>query len=260
MLKVFKYSIYNLLRSLWLIIYFLFFLLATLTMISFCDTLGKAVVSMLTIIISIVPLIGLLFGIMYYYSSREFIELLVCQPIRRSHVFAGQLGGLIITLSLCFIAGTGLPFLFHGIFYSDSLQPFLLLLGGGTALTFIFSSFAFLIGIASDNKIKGFGIGILAWLYFAILYDGIFLFSLVALEDYPLEKFSLVMTVLNPVDLARVLVLLHLDLSTLMGYTGAVFSEFFGKMAGTALAAGSFFLWFLLPLGLIMRKVKRKDF
>lgn len=247
-------------RSLWLIIYFLFFLVTNLAIINLSDTLGKAVVSMMTITVSVVPLISLLFGIMYFYSSREFIELLVCQPIRRSYVFLAQLGGLLGSLALCFIAGTSIPFLIHGITGDGSLKALLLLLAGGTALTFIFSSFAFLIGTACDNRIKGFGLGILAWLYFAILYDGIFLFSLVALEDYPLENFSLAMTFFNPVDLARVLVLLHLDLATLMGYTGAVFSEFFGKATGTVLAATSFFLWFLLPVGLILRMVKRKDF
>lgn len=47
------------------------------------------------------------------------------------------------------------------------------------------------------------------------------------LTDYPLEKATLTLVLLNPVDLGRILMLMQLDISALMGYTGAFFQQFF---------------------------------
>jgi Cu-processing system permease protein len=65
---------------------------------------------------------------------------------------------------------------------------------------------------------------------------------------------------LNPIDLGRVLVLLDLDLSAMMGYTGAVFRRFFGGTLGAGVALGALALWVAAPLGLAARGFRRKDF
>ncbi|MEZ4893197.1 MAG: hypothetical protein R2778_09290 [Saprospiraceae bacterium] len=69
-----------------------------------------------------------------------------------------------------------------------------------------------------------------------MLYDAIVLFMMFALADYPLEKVMLLFVSINPIDLARVAVLLQLDISALMGYTGAIFREFLGTWWGIAYA------------------------
>ena len=51
-------------------------------------------------------------------------------------------------------------------------------------------------------------------------------------SDYPLELPLLGLTLLNPVDLGRVLLLLQFDNAALLGYTGAVFERFFGSALG----------------------------
>lgn len=65
------------------------------------------------------------------------------------------------------------------------------------------------------------------WLFLAVIYDGLFLISLIVFNEYPLDKFSLAATMFNPLD-SRILILLKLDISVLLGYTGAVFKDFFG--------------------------------
>jgi Cu-processing system permease protein len=207
-----------------------------------------------------VPLIGTIFGVMYYYSSREFTELLLAQPIKRSSIFLGQYFGVALSLSMSLIIGLGLPFVFYGIFRSSAIWDFSLLLITGTFLTLIFTALAFIIALANENKIKGFGYAILLWLFMAVIYDGLFLLSLIYFEDYPLDKFSLIATMLNPIDLSRVLILLKLDISALLGYTGAVFQKFFGTSLGLIISSGMLLLWVLIPIGIIYRMVKRKDF
>jgi Cu-processing system permease protein len=158
------------------------------------------------------------------------------------------------------ILGLGLPFIFYGLFKSHAIWDFSLLLITGTFLTLIFTALAFNIALSNENKIKGFGYAILLWLFLGIIYDGIFLMSLIVFEEYPLDKMSLIGTMLNPIDLSRTLILLKLDISALLGYTGAIFKQFFGTSFGLIISFTALSLWVVLPVLSITFKAKKKDF
>ena len=101
---------------------------------------------------------------------------------------------------------------------------------------------------------------ILVWLFMAFIYDGVFLILMLFLQDYPLEKFAIVMSLLNPIDLSRILIMLELDISALMGYTGAVFNKFFGTGTGILISILALIVWTIVPVYLIIRKSTKKDF
>ncbi|HSC36734.1 MAG TPA: ABC transporter permease subunit, partial [Chitinophagaceae bacterium] len=126
-------------------------------------------------------------------------------------------------------------------------------------LSLIFVAIALLASAMTRDKAKGIGVAVLLWLYFSLLFDGLVLFILFQFEDYPLEKAMVVLSALNPIDLSRVLILLKMDISALMGYTGAVFKNFFGTQAGFILALGILLLWIIVPVWLSLRKFNRKD-
>ncbi|HAI16692.1 MAG: ABC transporter permease [Xanthomarina sp.] len=260
MLKILKYSFYDLMRSRWSYVYFAFYLLLGVVLLFLNNDLSKAVITLMNVIIVLVPLIGTIFGVMYYYNSKEFTELLLAQPLKRSSIFLGQYLGVAISLSMSLILGLGIPFIFYGLFKSTAIWDFSLLLITGTFLTFIFSALAFNIALSNENKIKGFGYAILLWLFLAIIYDGIFLMSLILFEDYPLDKLSLIGTMLNPIDLSRTLILLKLDISALLGYTGAIFKQFFGTNFGLVVSISMLAVWVIMPVLRIIFKSKKKDF
>lgn len=260
MLKILKYSFYDLMRSRWSYVYFAFYLLLGIVLLFLNNDLSKAVITLMNVIIVLVPLIGTIFGVMYYYNSKEFTELLLAQPLKRSSIFLGQYLGVALSLSMSLILGLGIPFVFYGLFESSAIWDFSLLLITGTFLTFIFTALAFNIALSNENKIKGFGYAILLWLFLAIIYDGIFLMTLVMFEDYPLDKLSLVGTMLNPIDLSRTLILLKLDISALLGYTGAIFKRFFGTNFGLIVSFVMLTIWVVLPVLRIVYKSKKKDF
>jgi Cu-processing system permease protein len=106
----------------------------------------------------------------------------------------------------------------------------------------------------------GLGIATFSWLAFSAIYDGLMLFLLQILQDYPIEKISIILSMLNPIDLARLLVILKLDISALMGYTGAVFQKFFGGSLGTILSILSLLAWTVIPFIIGIRKFSKKDF
>lgn len=260
MFKILKYSFFDLVRSRWSYVYFLFYIALGFTLLFLNNDLSKAVITLMNIIIVLVPLIGTIFGIMYYYNSREFTELLIAQPIRRSSIFMGQYLGVAGSLTLSLVIGLGLPFVLYGLFRSNAIWDFSLLIITGAFLTAIFTALSLNIAIVNENRIKGFGYAILMWLFFAVLYDGLFLLMLIVFEEYPLDNFSLIVTLLNPIDLARILILLKLDISALLGYTGAVFKSFFGTNTGLAISLGMMILWTVIPVLTYLRKARRKDF
>ncbi len=222
--------------------------------------LSKAVITLMNIIIVLVPLIGTIFGVMYFYNSKEFTELLLAQPIKRSTIFLGQYFGVASSLTLSLVLGLGIPFVLYGLFMSDAIWDFSLLLITGAFLTFIFTGLAFNIALSNENKIKGFGYAVLLWLFMAVIYDGLFLLSLIVFEEYPLDSFSLAATMLNPIDLSRTLILLKLDISALLGYTGAVFKKFFGTNFGLIVSIIVLVVWTWIPIWRLSYKSKRKDF
>ncbi|WP_242157009.1 ABC transporter permease [Aestuariivivens sediminis] len=260
MLKILKYSFFDLMRSRWSYVYLLFYFLLGIVLLFLNNDLSKAVITLMNVIIVLAPLIGTIFGVMYYYNSREFTELLLAQPLKRSSIFLGQYLGVALSLSMSLILGLGVPFLMYGLLQSSAIWNFSLLLITGTFLTFIFTALSFNIALSNENKIRGFGYAMLLWLFLAVIYDGFFLMALILFEDYPLDKLSLVGTMLNPIDLSRTLILLKLDISALMGYTGAIFKKFFGTDYGLILSIFMLILWTILPVMRMVFKAKKKDF
>ncbi|OFY51258.1 MAG: nitrous oxide metabolic protein [Bacteroidetes bacterium GWF2_41_31] len=260
MLKILKYSFFDLIRSKWSYVYFFFYLVISSSLLYLSGDISKVIISLMNIILILVPLIASIFGVMYYYNSREFTELLLAQPIKRTNIFLGQYIGLAVSLSSSLLFGLGIPFLLFGIFRSAEIWNFIILIVTGVFLTFIFSAISFLVALKNENRLKGFGIVIFLWMFMAIIYDGLFLLSLIVFKEYPIETISLTLSMLNPIDLSRILILLKLDISALMGYTGAVFRKFFGTDTGLLLSTLILIMWTVLPVWAIVRVSGRKNF
>ena len=91
------------------------------------------------------------------------------------------------------------------------------------------------------------------------LERGVEFLTLFAFSDYPMEKFTLLLSALNPIDLGRIYIMLKMDISALMGYTGALYKDFFGSGSGVLFTAGIMAIWAVAPLWLALRSFKRKD-
>jgi Cu-processing system permease protein len=214
----------------------------------------------MNVVLAVVPLVSLVFGTMYLYGSRNFIQLLLAQPVGRGSLFAGLYLGLAVPLALGFLLAVGLPFLSEGRGDGALAAPLLMLLGVGVLLTLVFTALALLVSLLVDDRAKGLGLAILLWLAATALYDALIVLAAATLWDAPLELPLIGLTVLNPVDLGRVLLMLRLDTPALMGYTGAVFEHFFGSLIGATLSAGALVLWWMGPLAAAHRRFRRKDF
>ena len=254
MLKLSRYALYDIFRSKIVTAYTLFLLMVSLSMFSLEENGSKAMLSLMNIVLIVVPLISLIFSTIHYYNSYEFIELMLSQPMSRAKILLSEFAGVSLSLGSAFLIGAGIPVLIYS-FDATGIA----LLFTGFALTMIFSSIAFFAAVKSRDKARGIGSALLLWFYFALIYDGIILLILFAFSEYPLEKLTLLLSSLNPIDLGRIFIMLKMDVSALMGYTGALYKDFFGSLTGMLYTISVMAIWFLVPVFLALRAFKRKD-
>ena len=254
MKKLIKYVLIDILRNRFLIGYTACLLLLSFAVLSLDENSNKGLLSLLNLVLLLVPLVSLVFCTIYMYNSSEFIELLVSQPIRRKTIWLSFYIGLTTAFSLAWWIGAGVP-----VFFSTQGSAGWSLLLTGWLLSVIFVSIALLASVISRDKARGIGISVLLWLYFSLLFDGLVLFLLFQFSDYPMEKPMLLFTALNPIDLGRILILMEMDASALMGYTGAVFKSFFGSSSGWLVSVTVMLAWALIPLWISVRRFRKRD-
>jgi Cu-processing system permease protein len=254
MLKLSRYVLYDILRSKVVIAYTLFLFVISFSLFQLEENNSKAILSLLNIVLIVVPLISMIFATIHYYNSYEFIELMLSQPLSRKKILLSEYAGVALSLLSAFSIGIGIPVL---LFAFDDTGIALLFTGG--ALTLIFTSIAFLASVKARDKARGIGSVLMLWFYFALIYDGLVLLILFSFSDYPMEKFTLLISALNPIDMGRVFIMLKMDVSALMGYTGALYKDFFGSATGILFTVVVMLVWIFLPLWWALRSFKRKD-
>lgn len=250
----------DVIRSRWLVVYLGFFLLLTEGLLRFTGGDAKTLLSLGSVSLMVIPLATLVLSTLYVYNAREFSELLLAQPIKRRDLYVGLYLGLAIPSVCAFVLGVAVPFAVRGGPDTPQRGALVVLLLIGTALTLAFTAIAFCIALGAEDRLRGMGRALGVWLVVAIVYDGIVLTAVTLFSDYPIERPLLALMFANPVDLARVLLLLRLDIAALMGYTGAVFERFVGGALGSILAASMLCLWIAVPVALGARQFRRKDF
>lgn len=249
----------DLARNKWIAAYAFGFAVITEGLFWFGGTGPQVALSLLNVVLMVVPLVALVFGTIHVYASREFVELLLAQPVARRDLFIGQFLGLALPLAGAFAVGAGIPFAWHAGAGTGG-GALLALFTAGVALSVAFAAIATWIALRTDDRLKGVGLALGVWLLTTVVYDGLVLAASAAFAEYPLERPLLALMAGNPVDLARVLVLTQLDISALMGYTGALFERTFGTGIGTSVAVVTLVAWCAAPLALAARRFARRDF
>lgn len=252
--KIAKFIFFDILKNKIVIIYTALLFIVSWAIIGLEENASKATLSLLNIVLLIVPLVSIVFSTIYVYNSSQFIELLSSQPIPRARIWIGIFLGLSLSQMIAFLLGCGVPILLYSSIATGSS-----LIIAGVLLTLVFVSFAMLAAISSRDKAKGIGIAIFAWIFFNIIYDGILLILMFQFSDYPIEKIMATLSALNPVGLSRIFVQLQLDVSAMLGYSGAVFKQIFGTGKGTGVSVLILLIWATFPFVLSLIKFNKKD-
>jgi len=254
-LKLIKFEAFNVIRARWLIFYGLFFAGFTLGLLQFGGDARKVAASLSSVVLLIVPMASVLYGTVYWYSAEAFTQLLLTQPLRRGAVYLARWVAISLSLGGTFVLGTFFPLLITGALDSSSG----LLLFTGFMLSLIFVAIGMLAAVWVKDRMRGIGVAFVVWLYFAVLHDTLVFFLVTVFRDYPIETPAMLLMAVNPIDLARVSLLMGLDMAAMMGYTGRMLQKFLGYGKGLSLMALLLFAWAFLPAWAGARKFRRKD-
>ncbi len=252
--KIARFILFDILKNKIVIFYTILLFIISWSVLGLEENYTKATLSLLNVVLLVVPLVSIIFSTIYVYNSSQFIELLLSQPIARPKVWFNIFLGLSTALTLAFLLGCGLPILLY-----SSVETGFSLIIIGILLSIIFTSFAMLAAITSRDRAKGIGIAIFVWMFFSIIYDGILLVLMFQFADYPIEGIMATVAGLNPVGLSRIFVLLQLDISAMLGYSGAIFRQVFGSGGGMGISLVVLLIWALVPFLVSLMKFNKKD-
>lgn len=252
--KIARFILFDILKNKIVIFYTVLLFIISWSVLGLESNYTKATLSLLNVVLLVVPLVSIIFSTIYVYNSNQFIELLLSQPVPRGKVWFNLFLGLSTALVFAFLIGCGIPILLY-----TSLATGFSLIIIGVLLSVIFTSFAMLSAILSRDRAKGIGISIFIWLFFSIIYDGILLMLMFQFADYPIEGVMATLAGLNPVGLARIFVLMQLNISAMLGYSGAVFKEVFGSGGGMGISMLVLLIWATVPFVLSLIRFNKKD-
>jgi len=215
---------------------------------------GRTTATLTNLCLMLSPLIGLTMGAAAIAGERDrgTLETLLAQPLERRDLLLGKYIGLLLSLALATVAGF-LPagFVVAGNAGAASLPRYALFPGLAVLLIAAMLGVGLLISVFSRGGVQAQGRAIFLWFLFVLMYDLLLMGTLVAsgLSSGALATLLL----LNPVDSARVLVVLALEPDLyLLGPAGAFLIGELSRLGTAVLLMVMVLAWALVPMGLAL--------
>jgi Cu-processing system permease protein len=221
----------------------------------------RTAVSLLSLALYLLPLIGLVLGAHAFGVEDGGTELLLAQPIGRGSVLLGRTAGLAAALTLVAVIGFGLAgavvLLGAGV---AGATGYLLVAGGSTVVGLAGLALGVLLGVRARRRLTAVAMAMVAWVVLALLFD----FAAIALLQFAGDgqpgPLLLGLLAANPIDGMRAIGLVSLGADVLLGPTGAALSRLMGPSGGATLVAAALAAWCVVPLALAARGFSRRDF
>ena len=119
----------------------------------------------------LIPIIALLLGVFSFLTHREYLEVLVTQPISRSKVLLGKYFGLVFTVVGASALGFGLPGIIFAITIgTEGAFSSLVVVFYSCSLAIVFTGLSVLISLAARRRQVALGIALGVWVFFEFLY------------------------------------------------------------------------------------------
>ena len=220
----------------------------------------RVTLSLMNLVLFIVPLTGLTLGVTSVTGGSGTLALLLAQPVARGEVLLGKFAGLAAALSVALALGFGAG----GLLVALNTGPqqagsFLVLTAITLVLGWLTVAAALAIAVVWPDRLKAMSAALLLWLLMVVAYDLAVLGATAAFHGVPLQNILFPSLILNPVDLARVVVMLSMGSGALFGPTAAVLAQTFGTGPGIALGLAVLSVETLVPLIVAIAVFRRRD-
>jgi Cu-processing system permease protein len=209
----------------------------------------------------LVPLLALLLGVFSFLTNREYLEIMVTQPVSRSRVLLGKYLGLVLTVVTASAVGFGLPGVVIALVIGvDGAQRYLLVVLYSLLLAVVFTGLSVLIALVVRRRQIAIGIALAVWVFYELVYGVLMLATTLYLPAAMLKTTLLVGLLGNPVDIVRVLSLLQVGGPHLFGPAGATLIKLAGSGTIAAVVGlAALGVWVVLPLLVAMKVFERQN-
>lgn len=221
---------------------------------------SRLTLSLMNLVLFIVPLTGLVLGVGSIAGSAETLPLLLAQPVSRGEILTGKYIGLAAALAVAQALGFGAG----GVVVALQAGPaqvagFVTLVALSLILGWLSLATSLAIASLLPDRVKALSAALLLWLLLVVAYDLAVLGATAILQGVPLQAVLFPALLLNPVDLARVLVTMAVGSGALFGPTSAVLVKLLGGPGGVGLGLVVLAIETTAPLVIAARVFGRRD-
>lgn len=220
-------------------------------------SLEFTITSLVSLVIYLIPLIGLLLGFDAIVAERErgSLDLLLTLPLTPLDLLLGKYLGLAAALALSTLLGFALV---AGLLYIQFGNAALFHFGGfmlsALLLGMAFLSIAVLISVIARDRTRASGMAVAAWFTFVLVFDLLLLGVMVASEGRWGSDALAYLLLLNPADVFRILNLFSTEqAAAAYGLTQLLPPAF----ARTSVMGAVMTIWIILPLMIANWRFKR---
>jgi len=209
----------------------------------------------------LIPLFALLLGVFSFITNRDYMDILVTQPVSRTRVLLGKYLGLVITVLGASVLGFGVSGALIAISIGvQGAQAYLLVVLYSSLLALVFTGLSVLISLLARRRQIALGIGMAVWVFYELLYGMIMLGTTLYLPPRVLKAVLLVGLAGNPIDVTRVLSLLEVGGPHLFGPAGATLVKLAGSpFQATLVGLGALLIWIAVPVLISIRIFNRQN-
>ena len=213
-------------------------------------TFGRTSATLLNLSLLLAPLVAVLMGAASITGERErgTLELLLAQPLTRTHLVLAKHGALVVAITAATCAG----FLPAGLMIAAAAGPgpltsFAMFPLLASACAAAMAGVGLLVSVTTRSAVQAQGTAVGLWFSFALLYD-LLLIGVLAASGLRAEWLAATLLV-NPVDAARVLGVLALEPDLyLLGPAGAYLATRLSPGGTVLLLSAVLVSWIALPL------------
>jgi Cu-processing system permease protein len=221
---------------------------------------SRLTLSLMNLVLFIVPLTGLVLGVGSIAGGAETLPLLLAQPVSRGEILAGKYLGLAAALAVAQALGFGAGGLVVALQAGpDQVEGFVALTGLSLVLGWLSLAASLAIASLLPDRVKALSAALLLWLLLVVAYDLAVLGATAILQGVPLQAVLFPALLVNPVDLARVLITMAVGSGALFGPTSAVLVKLLGGPGGVALGLAVLAIETAVPLAIAAHVFRRRD-
>jgi len=221
----------------------------------------RTTVTMLNLVLIIIPVVALVACGQSLSGDPGYFEFLASQPIGRTDILLGKVAGLFVALTVITVFGFGLGGLMIALkTNSEGIWKYFIFVGTSITLGQVFVSLSAMLSILANRRAMAIVTALILWFFFLFIYDFIVLSASYYVEEAYLRKMLYFSLLGNPIDLARVVVLMAVGGEAALGAAGAGLLRMFGGAVTSAISAAALFaVWVAVPLGIAALVFRRQD-